>query len=327
MSRVTLFCNYSHSFRIVVKFPTNWRSDFSIKTSKAIHSYLESKHNTTPKHNNNCTLRVKIRFCEEKIYLNRDHYKDLCAYLMDEKEHKHLCTIYEQIIPSTERSHLVHSLVRFFIVKNKIVEMLKSFLITEIDRCSDLSTLFRPATMSTSLMDHYMRTRCDEFLKKALEEPLAKILRQNQTLNSVINGNNSSSSQTTLSPNPVNFTNIKSFELDPTKCKDANQREINLANFQSALTELISSICNQNSVGLFPNELKYLFYLVRQHVHLKWKQQQCNSNDSINNNNTTDDKLVRIYCVSAFVFLRLLCPALLNPKNFGLKFFDYIPVF
>ena len=38
--------------------------------------------------------------------------------------------------------------------------------------------------------------------------------------------------------------------------------------------------------------------------------------------NSSENKLVRIYCVSAFVFLRLLCPALLNPKSFGLKFYN-----
>lgn len=154
---------------------------------------------------NKCTMRVKIRFCEEKIQLNKDYYEELCSYLLDENEHKHLCTLYEQIIPSTERAHLVQALLRFFIVKNKIVEMLKSFLLAEIDRCPDLSTLFRPASMSTSLMDHYMRTRCSGFLHKALEEPLVRILRQN--------GSPSNTQNT-----PTTSTNVKSFELDPTKC-------------------------------------------------------------------------------------------------------------
>lgn len=134
---------------------------------------------TSKTFNNNCNMRVKLRFCEEKIQLNKDYYKELCDYLMDENEHKHLCTIYEQIVPSTERSHLVQALLRFYIVKNRIVEMLKSFLLTEIDRSSDLSTLFRPASMSTSLMDQYMSTRCGDFLRKALEEPLIRILKQN----------------------------------------------------------------------------------------------------------------------------------------------------
>jgi len=148
-----------------------------------------------------------------------------------------------------------------------------------------------------------MRTRCDDFLRNALEEPLVtKILKLNQS-------------------NSTHINNIKSFELDPTKCKDAQQREINLNNFQTALKEIIQSICNQNSVNLFPNELKHIFFLIRQHVHLKWKKQQFGNQNQIES--IADDKLVRIYCVSAFVFLRLLCPALLNPKNFNLKFYDY----
>lgn len=78
---------------------------------------------------------------------------------------------------------------------------------------------------------------------------------------------------------------------------------------------MLNSICSTTSVQLFPDELKYLFHLVRQHVNSKL---QLKSPDSCH----TDEKLVRIYCVSAFVFLRLLCPAMLNPKSFGLKFFE-----
>jgi len=256
--------------------------------------------------NQNCTMRVKIRYCEERIQLNRSYYKQLCAYLLDESEHKHLCTIYEQIVPSTERPHLVQALLRFFIVKNQIVEMLKSFLLTEIDRCGDLGTLFRPATMSTSLMDHYMRTRCNSFLRRALEDALVKILKQNS----------GGGGLTPTSSNSMSLTGsqVKSFELDPAKCPDPVQREQNLLNFQEALKELINSICGQ--VNLFPNELKYLFHLVRRHVFSRLHTQRKAGFS------TADDKLVRIYCVSAFVFLRLLCPAMLNPKSFGLKFYE-----
>lgn len=155
--------------------------------------------------------------------------------------------------------------------------------------------------MSTSLMDQYMRTRCSDFLYNALEDPLIRILRQNNSPTA-----NGSTTSTTTTP--------KSFELDPTKCPDADQRDQNLLNFKSALTELINAICGQHSVQVFPNELKYLFHLVRQHVHAKLQQQDVQA--------TTDEKLVRIYCVSAFVFLRLLCPAILNPKTFGLKFHE-----
>jgi len=165
------------------------------------------------RYSNSCTLRVKLRFCEEKVQLEKGFYQELSDYLQDERQHKHLCTIYEQVVPSTERTHLVQALLRLFVVKNSIVEMLKSFLIAEIDRCSDLSTLFRPASMATSLMDQYMRIRCIHFLRKVLEEPLARILRNNSNDTSLSGISSLPTAQNSLNPNIV-----KSFELDPTKC-------------------------------------------------------------------------------------------------------------
>ena len=78
---------------------------------------------------------------------------------------------------------------------------------------------------------------------------------------------------------------------------------------------MINSVCSTKCVQLFPDELKYLFHLVRQHVNSKLQHKSSKITP-------TDEKLVRIYCVSAFVFLRLLCPAMLNPKSFGLKFYE-----
>lgn len=111
---------------------------------------------TTQSH---CSIRVKIRFCQETVHLNERVYQRLSDYLLDESQHKHLCQLYDQIVPSTERAHLVHALLRYFIVKDRILEALKSFLSTEILRCADLATLFRPATLCTSLMDQFMRVR------------------------------------------------------------------------------------------------------------------------------------------------------------------------
>ena len=106
-----------------------------------------------------CSIRVKIRFCQETVHLNEGVYYRLSEFLLDERQHKHLCQVYDQVVPSTERTHLVHALLRYFIVKDRILAALKSFLSAEIDRCADLATLFRPATLCTSLMDQYMRVR------------------------------------------------------------------------------------------------------------------------------------------------------------------------
>jgi len=154
-----------------------------------------------------------------------------------------MCRLYDQVVPTSERPHLVQALLKYFIVRREHVTMLDSYLRAEIERCADLTTLFRPATMCTSLMDFYMRTRCERFLREALQEPLARIFAYGPA----------------------------SFELDPAKCGDAKKREQNLTNLQAALADLIGSICAQ--AHAFPVELKYLFSLVKQRVQAKWQQQ------------------------------------------------------
>lgn len=148
-----------------------------------------------------------------------------------------------------------------------------------------------------------------------------------------------------------------SFELDPSKCSEASQREQNLVAFKQAIRDLVTSICQPQTVNKFPIELKHLFWLVRQKVHHKGiviksaalKSDALNDEDDDDDQTVSssppqlqpahqpesqtmsqvransvcelgEDKLVRVYCVSAFVFLRLLCPAMISPKSFGLRF-------
>lgn len=291
------------------------QSSTGSSTSSSSSSTSSAGEAVAPFRASGCQLRVKIRFCQEKINLNELNYRKLSEYLLNESEHTNLCHLYDQIMPSTERAHFVQSLLKFFIVKNKIINMLKSFLLCEIKRCADLSTLFRPATMCTSLMDHYMRVRCEEFLHVALEQPLKSIFKSDFSSSTSATSSSSTASTSFNSSSTSQQSSSSpdmSFELDPSKCPDKEQRDRNLENFKEALTVLINAICSPTAISLFPNELKYLFFFIRQQVHLKWQKQKP----------TSDEKSAKIYCVSAFVFLRLICPALLNPKSFNLQFFN-----
>ena len=108
--------------------------------------------------------------------------------------------------------------------------------------------------MATSLKDQYMRTRCRDFLRAALEQPLLRLLRPNS---------HSATAASAATAEP------KSFELDPAKCGCAEQRALNLRHLQAALADLLAAICAPTALHLFPNELKHLFHLVRLHVHAR----------------------------------------------------------
>lgn len=296
------------------------------------------KHSVT----SNAQLRVKLRFNEEKILFNLNDYLKFNSYL--NKSIKELSIIYDCICPSNERTELVNNLIQFYIyncnmnannvnettkVNNitlisdselKLLNILKLYLKYEIERCMDLNTLFRSTTLTTSLMDYYMRSKTSQYLQKSLYEPLNLILKQTKKLQ-------------------------KSFELDPSKLQQASssslsnashlgslstasisggsssvsqssqnnpiqtQLELNLKHFKQSLSILLKKICVE-TLDTFPLELIYLFQYIRQQVSLKWPM-NLNSSTNVTNSNQSI-KYARIYCISSFIFLRLICPSLLN---------------
>ncbi len=84
----------------------------------------------------------------------------------------------------TERSELKLNLIKFYINQTqlstqqqqqlnqpiieselRLLDTLKLFLNYEIENCTDLSTLFRSTTLTTSLMDYYMRSKTKQYLQ------------------------------------------------------------------------------------------------------------------------------------------------------------------
>lgn len=74
-------------------------------------------------------------------------------------------------------------------------------------------------------------------------------------------------------------------------------------NFQSLL-ELLSYLFDRilSSCSLLPMSIRYLFYSIRKATVEKWPH----------------DHLIRYRVISAFIFLRLICISLVNPKSFNL---------
>lgn len=171
----------------------------------------------------------------------------------------------------TNRIPLASSLLKIFRHERKECELLKSLCQAEIARENDTSTLFRATSLSTTLMDIFMRSECGLFLQSALTDLIHKLLESKQ-----------------------------SAELNPTKMEVNDDACTNAEFLLSILDQITQSIFT--SIDTCPKSVRYICNCLQKSVIAKWP----------------GERLVRTRVVSGFIFLRLLCPALLNPRQFGL---------
>ncbi len=68
----------------------------------------------------------------------------------------------------SDRMTLANSLLRIFRFDKKEAELLSTLNRLEVEREEETSTLFRGASLSTTLMDVYMKSVCTDFLHSAI---------------------------------------------------------------------------------------------------------------------------------------------------------------
>jgi len=150
----------------------------------------------------------------------------------------------------------------------------------EISKTKVPETLFRGATFCTKGVDYFMKLICKDYLEKTIGSILKRIIRQH-----------------------------KDCEIDPTKLINENGEYIinadhvpdeNVSNLVEYVKITLNSII-ESSV-YFPVELRELFSNIQDYAVEEFP----------------NDKNVRYSSVSAFIFLRLFSPAILNPQLFGL---------
>jgi len=170
-----------------------------------------------------------------------------------------------------DRVPLANSLLRIFRYERKEADLLRSLNQAEVEKEDETPTLFRAASLTTTLMDLYMKSVCTSFLKAALRDTIVKLIESKQ-----------------------------SCELNPTKM-DSPEDACNNAEFLlQVLDEVTLSIFT--SPDACPRTLRYICGCLQRAVVAKWPH----------------ERLVRTRVVSGFIFLRLLCPAILNPRSFNL---------
>nr|CAI5825287.1 unnamed protein product [Callosobruchus analis] len=170
-----------------------------------------------------------------------------------------------------DRAPLATALLRVFRAEGRETELLRELNSAEILRETETSTLFRAASLATTLMDLYMRAECGGFLQAAVLETVLRLLESKQ-----------------------------SAELNPAKMDSLDDACNN--------AEFLLQILDQVALSIFmspdacPRSVRYICGCLQKAVMAKWP----------------DERFVRTRVVSGFIFLRLLCPALLNPRQFGL---------
>ncbi|XP_022225195.1 ras GTPase-activating protein 1 isoform X3 [Drosophila obscura] len=213
------------------------------------------------------SLRLRMRYLDDLI-MPCEEYSPLQQLLIEPelyavKALAELC--------HNDRVPLATSLLRVFRHEKRETELIRTLCQAEVARENETTTLFRGASLATTLMDIYMRTECSGFLQSAVSETVQKILESKQ-----------------------------SAELNPTKM-DINDDACTNAEFLLQILDLVTQSIF-TSPDACPRNVRYICNCLQKAVMAKWPS----------------ERLVRTRVVSGFIFLRLLCPALLNPRQFGL---------
>lgn len=213
------------------------------------------------------SLRLRMRYLDDLI-MPCEEYSPLQQLLLEPelyavKALAELC--------HNDRVPLATALLRVFRHEKRETELIRVLCQAEIARENETTTLFRGASLATTLMDLYMRTECTGFLQAAVSETIQRIMDSKQ-----------------------------SAELNPTKM-DVNDDACSNAEFLLQILDLVThSIFT--SPEACPRSVRFICNCLQKAVVAKWPT----------------ERLVRTRVVSGFIFLRLLCPALLNPRQFGL---------
>nr|XP_018914787.1 PREDICTED: ras GTPase-activating protein 1-like isoform X2 [Bemisia tabaci] len=170
-----------------------------------------------------------------------------------------------------DRMPLANALLRVFRYERKEADLLRTLNDAEIEKEEETSTLFRAATLPTTLMDLYMKSVCTGFLQAAVQDTIQKLLDSKQ-----------------------------SCELNPCKMETLEEACANAEFLLQILDDITHSIFM--SAEACPRTLRYICGCLQRSVVNKWPH----------------ERFVKTRVVSGFIFLRLLCPALLNPRQFNL---------
>ncbi|XP_068741233.1 ras GTPase-activating protein 1-like [Montipora capricornis] len=208
------------------------------------------------------TIRLRSKFTHE-IIMPVEEYSSLKEILLDSE----LQAVKGLGQVCKDRVNLASVLLKIFRHERQEIFLLKSMNSLEVEKQEEVSTLFRGTSLTTTLMDQYMKMVAIPYVQQTIGDVVVKILDCKQ-----------------------------SCELNPAKLEKGADTVVNLKQLLDFLFDGVGAIVN--SAGNCPRNLRYLFSCLQQNVKDRW----------------AENEVVRSRVVSAFLFLRLICPAIMNPK-------------
>ena len=216
------------------------------------------------------SLRIRMRYLHDLI-MPEEEYSPLKVLILDAK----LDVVRAMAdICHSDRVTLATSLLRIFRFDKREADLLSTLNRLEVEREEETSTLFRSASLTTTLMDLYMRSVCTDFLSSAIFPTIHRILQE--------------------------APRGQSCELNPNKIESAAEACANAEFLLQVLDDITESIFMSSEAA--PRTLRYICSQLQRNVMTKWP----------------NERYVKTRAVSGFIFLRLLCPAILNPRQFNL---------
>ncbi|TRY67220.1 hypothetical protein TCAL_09809 [Tigriopus californicus] len=213
------------------------------------------------------SLRLKLRYLHDLI-MPEEEYSPLKDLVLDSK--LEVVRALADICHS-DRTPLASSLLRIFRFDKREADLLSTLNRLEVEREEETSTLLRSASLTTTLMDLYMRSVCNDFLTSAIFPTIHRIIESRQ-----------------------------SCELNPNKIESPTEACANAEFLLQVLDDITESIFMSSEAC--PRTLRYICYCLQRNTMAKWP----------------NERLVKTRAVSGFIFLRLLCPAILHPRHFNL---------
>lgn len=218
------------------------------------------------------SLRLQVQYNADHVF-PAPVYEPIRTLLLQSVDAKQIQSSSVYILGELVASKMdvAQPLVRMFMHHGKIVPIIKALARSEIEILTDPTTIFRGNTLVSKMMDESMRLIGLQYLHKTLRPTIELV-----------------------------FNEKRPCEIDPSRVRDPNAVETNLANLKSYVQRIFQAITE--SAVHCPPVMCEIFYNLKELAIRFFRQ----------------NSEVRYSVISGFIFLRFFAPAILGPRLFDL---------